>query len=156
VFASLAVAGPAAAQTSFTCVFDGGMNTTAATYNLFSTSTGICAGLFAGTPGVATGVAINSAGDRSGDPCVIGTLSDSDGSGTTISSAGFTIAGIGVTIQAAAGHGAMTFGHGWTGAGAVRFATGPVSPGVCVPGAGPFYTVQGAFTIAKAPPPTGV
>jgi len=149
--ASLASAGTASAQTSLTCVVDGLMQTTASTYNITS-NTGVCGGIVAGVPTVATDARFNSAGDRTGDPCTVGVLADADGNGTTISSAsqGFTLSPLGYTIQAAGGSGEITFAGAWVGSGALRFARGGSSAGACTPTGGSLYSVQGGFTITSA------
>lgn len=116
----------ASAQTAGVCVFEGLAGTLdPAIPNIltdlsvdaeggryvYGGNTGVCAGIFEGTPQVATDVSINSEGYYDNLLCGTGNAHDLDGNGTTVDNgAGISVTGAGYQIPFVAGVGPLLIG----------------------------------------------
>ena len=138
----------ASAQTAGVCVFEGlagnlnppipnalndpnliGVETGEYTYG---GNTAVCAGVFEGTPQVATNVQINSQGYYDNLICGTGFAHDLDGASTTVSGNGIDVSGAGYAIPFVGGVGPLLIGAP---AGPAATLAGVVNPGGH-PGAG--------------------
>jgi len=140
----LASAAPAHAQTEFSCTVDGYADMSGTAY-LLQANTAICAGILEGAPTVEPNSSFTSQGRATGDPCVLGSFSDANGDGTTLSGNWWSVWPFPFEISWAFGRGAVVIDSArWKGAGSATIERG--GPGLCLPGPGGGYQFRLAFT----------